>query len=66
MISECALSLLPSLNNTSKAVLPALAKEGGVLTPVSALADVLIERLAASGKFEFESLILDGEDKKTR
>jgi short subunit dehydrogenase-like uncharacterized protein len=66
MISESALCLLPSFNTTAKASLPALAKEGGVLTPMSALGELLIERLERSGRFEFESRVLDGEDKKTR
>ncbi|KAH8110427.1 Saccharopine dehydrogenase-domain-containing protein [Phellopilus nigrolimitatus] len=49
MIAECALALLAPER------LPALGREGGVLTPMTALGDVLIKRLAASGRFEFES-----------
>lgn len=57
MLGESALSLL--LDNDR---LPALAKLGGVLTPMTALGDVLIERLKATKVFEFESeVILEGE-----
>jgi short subunit dehydrogenase-like uncharacterized protein len=66
MIAECALCLLPSLNQASRHRLPALAKEGGILTPVSALGEVLIERMEATGKFQFESWVLDPKDKKSR
>jgi short subunit dehydrogenase-like uncharacterized protein len=65
MISESALALV---FDTPK--LPALARRGGVLTPMSALGDVLIERLKDTGRFEFTSEIVpgtgQGEAKKTR
>lgn len=38
--------------------LPALASKGGILTPMSALGDVLIERLKDTGRFEFTSEII--------
>ena len=57
MISESALSILLSHDK-----LPALAQTGGVLTPVTAFGDVLIERLMGSSRFEFTSHIIhDGE-----
>lgn len=49
MLVECSIALL----NPSK--LTPLAQEGGVLTPVSALGDVLITRLQDTGRFTFES-----------
>ena len=52
MLSEAALCLL----NPSK--LTPLAQEGGILTPMSAFADVLIKRLKASERFEFETEVL--------
>ena len=55
MISEAGLSIALSHKK-----LPELGRRGGVLTPMSALGDVLLERLTASGKFEFESKMLDG------
>ena len=54
MVAESALCLL----NPSK--LSPLAQEGGVLTPMSALGDVLIKRLKATGKFEVDSEVLEG------
>ena len=56
MISESALGLL--LNRQS---LPALARKGGVLTPMSGLGNVLIERLRKTGRFEFTSKVVTGE-----
>ena len=50
MITEAALCILFSHDQ-----LPELGQRGGVLTPMSGLGDVLIERLKGSGKFEFES-----------
>ncbi|THH17089.1 hypothetical protein EW146_g3650 [Bondarzewia mesenterica] len=63
MLGECALALL-----LDRERLPALAHHGGILTPMSALGDVLIERLRDTGDFEFESEIMveDEEGKKTR
>jgi hypothetical protein len=51
MISECALSLVLEPRNA----LPALGKLGGVLTPATALGDVLVKRLESTGRFRFES-----------
>jgi short subunit dehydrogenase-like uncharacterized protein len=53
MVSESALALL---FDTHK--LPALARRGGILTPMSALGDILIERLKDTGRFEFTSEIV--------
>ena len=63
MISEAALALL--LDDAS---LPPLARFGGVLTPATALGDVLIRRLEATGTMRFESEIVRSSDesKKTR
>lgn len=63
MIVECALALL--LNRQE---LPALGKEGGILTPTTALGDVLVRRLEECGKFQFHSeVILESEEnRKTR
>lgn len=52
MASESALCLL-----TPEKIQP-LGREGGVLTPMSALGDALLRRLAASGRFEIESEVL--------
>ena len=56
MISEAALSLL-----LDKPKLPAMGREGGILTPMTALGDVLIERLKKSSRFEIESAVLAKE-----
>ena len=63
MISECALGLL--LDDAS---LPVTAKFGGILTPSTALGDVAIRRLEATGRMHFETEILrgDGENRKDR
>lgn len=64
MISESALALV---FDTDK--LPALGRRGGVLTPMSALGDVLIERLKDTGRFTFTSEIVHAqgaEGKKTK
>ncbi|KIM40396.1 hypothetical protein M413DRAFT_446577 [Hebeloma cylindrosporum] len=76
MISESALCfLLPPVSETSTSTsrprnnnihaLPALAQEGGILTPMTAFGDVLIQRLEETGRFEFSSSILvdDGAKK---
>ena len=75
MIAESALSLVlppasvvPSSSSSSlysrsnlPAGLPALAYQGGILTPVTAFGDVLITRLKDSGRFDFEShVVTDG------
>ena len=64
MISECALSILLSYPDLTEA-----AHEGGILTPMSALGDVLVKRLEASGKFSISSEVILGqgdESRKTR
>ncbi|KAH8103424.1 Saccharopine dehydrogenase-domain-containing protein [Cristinia sonorae] len=63
MITECALALL-----LSRPELPELGREGGVLTPTTALGDVLVRRLEESGKFTFHSEVFtdEDEDRKTR
>lgn len=58
MISETALALLAPREKLS-----ALARTGGVLTPMSALGTTLIRRLSASGRFEFESHVLEEGDR---
>lgn len=65
MVVESALTLLLD-------ELPPLAAAGGVLTPMTALGDSLIQRLRANGRIEIESDLVDkpddeiGENKKTR
>lgn len=64
MISEGALALLLSRDE-----LPEAALEGGVLTPSTALGDVLVQRLRQSGRFEIESEVIPAgrdESRKTR
>ena len=64
MISESALAILLNYDE-----LPEVAKEGGLLTPASALGDVLVKRLESSGKITFESEVILGpgdESRKTR
>lgn len=54
MISESALLLL------AVDKLPPLARRGGILTPMTAFGDLLIERLQATGRFEFTSEVIRG------
>ena len=49
MISECALAVLQNRDQ-----LPELARRGGILTPASALGNVLKERLEKTGFYSFE------------
>jgi len=76
MVSESALCfLLPFVSVSSKSAsrsktgniraLPVHAQEGGILTPMTAFGDVLIQRLEETGRFEFSSSILaeDGTKK---
>jgi len=76
MISESALCfLLPLVSVSPKSAsaskndnihaLPVHAQEGGILTPMTAFGDVLIQRLEETGRFEFSSSILaeDGTKK---
>ena len=57
MVSECALGLL-----SPREKLPAIARRGGVLTPMVALGTILVKRLSASGRFEFESEVVGGDN----
>ncbi len=59
--SEAALALL-----FQRSELPSFAQEGGILTPMSALGDVFVKRLEASGRFTFNSEVLLEESTKTR
>lgn len=65
LVVESALTLLLD-------ELPPLAAAGGVLTPMTALGDSLIQRLRANGRIEIETGLVDnpddeiGGDKKTR
>lgn len=65
MLGESALALiLPPPEGTS---LPPLAKLGGVLTPATAMGQVLIERLRKTEKVFFESQIVEkGRSSKKR
>jgi len=67
MISESALAIL-----FEKPALPSLAHDGGILTPASAFGEVIVQRLEKSGRFEFESSLINStgsgkeERRKTR
>ena len=72
MIAESALCfLLPLVSESKNAIydkpkdnlhaLPLLAREGGILTPMTAFGDVLLQRLEETGRFEFSSSII-GDD----
>lgn len=56
MISEAALALVQDKN-----LLPPFAKRGGVLTPMTAFGDVLIQRLNACGRISIESDVVPVE-----
>ncbi|KAH8827838.1 Saccharopine dehydrogenase-domain-containing protein [Flagelloscypha sp. PMI_526] len=60
MISESALCLLPE----SFPKLMPLAQRGGLLTPMSALGNTLIERLKKSGRFELKSFVVEKPSNK--
>ena len=75
MISESALSLLlppPSAsievqkNYNPFSALPPMAKQGGVLTPMTAFGDVLIQRLRDTGHFEFNTVVFEESDNADR
>jgi short subunit dehydrogenase-like uncharacterized protein len=55
MITECALSIVLDYDR-----LPPIAKQGGPLTPATALGTVLVERLENTSLFSFSA----GEGKK--
>ncbi|OSX61816.1 hypothetical protein POSPLADRAFT_1047071 [Postia placenta MAD-698-R-SB12] len=62
MIGESALAIL-----LDKASLPALANQGGILTPASALGEVLVRRLEATGRVQFESTVVrPGDTEESR
>jgi len=69
MVAEAALAILLPLSSASQAGdakpgsnnipnLTALAKKGGLLTPMSAFGEVLIKRLEETGRFEVSSKVL--------
>jgi len=64
MTTEIAISLLPKHADQ----LTGLGKEGGVLTAMSAFGKPLVDRLVKTGKFTFESELVDAdrENRKTR
>ncbi len=65
-IVTCVESSLSILLDFDK--LPKLGQEGGVLTPMSALGDVLLDRLERTGRFEqYSEIFVDAEmgNKKT-
>lgn len=75
MISESALCLLlpPASISAEKAVsydpismLPDYGRQGGVLTPMTAFGDVLIHRLVETGRFEFNSGVMDNTSSKKK
>lgn len=61
MISECALSLA-----LDHAKLTALAHQGGVLTPMSAFGEVIIDRLKGTGRLDIHCQPVDEESRKAR
>lgn len=61
MISEAALALVQDQD-----LLPPFGKRGGVLTPMTALGDVLIQRLNACGRISIESGVVPVEGGRTR
>ena len=62
MISESALGLL-----CSHSELPEHVRQGGIFTPATALGDVIVKRLEATGRMSFEGeVILEEESRKTR
>lgn len=75
MISECALALLlPPVSANSRettatysaiSTLPPLAQKGGVLTPMTAFGDLLVQRLQDTGVFEFSSSVVSEKQKST-
>jgi short subunit dehydrogenase-like uncharacterized protein len=53
MITEAALALVLDSDK-----LPEIGKKGGVLTPMSALGQVLLERMEGTGRWKFESEVI--------
>jgi len=60
MVTESALCLLEPSSR------PPLAKEGGILTPVTGLGDAVIGKLEATGRFKFETEILRDDESRKR
>ena len=56
MVTESAIALL------EPSELPTFAREGGVLTPVTGLGDAIVKRLEQSGRYKFETEVLDSEE----
>jgi hypothetical protein len=72
MISECALSLLlsphaykgtPTSELTDVFRPTEFARQGGVLTPMTAFGEDLITRLCETAKFTFASYVTEGKEK---
>ncbi|KAI0350608.1 hypothetical protein OH77DRAFT_1430787 [Trametes cingulata] len=61
MISECALGLL-----LDDADLPPTARAGGILTPATALGDVIVRRIEATGEMHFESEIISANEESRK
>ncbi|KAI9609188.1 hypothetical protein KEM48_002893 [Puccinia striiformis f. sp. tritici PST-130] len=59
-IAECAMTCVRAHNK-----LPALAQQGGFLTPATALGDALLERLEATGTTTIEKQVIRNDRKKT-
>ncbi|KAG9075252.1 hypothetical protein FRC06_010190, partial [Ceratobasidium sp. 370] len=59
MLAECALVLLDT------STLPRFAREGGILTPMTAFGDKLVQALEATGRFQMSAEVL-AESKETR
>jgi len=49
--------------NSNISSLPPLAQQGGVLTPMTAFGDVLIQRLQETGRFSFSSSVVSNDSK---
>ncbi|TDL16442.1 hypothetical protein BD410DRAFT_622891 [Rickenella mellea] len=56
MVIEAALCLL------DRSKLPEIGRDGGILTPMTAFGDVLVERLKANERFEIESALVTGDE----
>lgn len=61
MVSESALALVHDREH-----LPPMGKRGGVLTPVTAFGDVLVQRLNACGRIKIENEILSVNPKEKK
>lgn len=61
IVVECALALV-----LDDAALPPLAHLGGILTPATALGEVLVKRLENTGRIWFESEVVHTEGVERR